>query len=1311
MEKKGYYLGLDMGTNSVGWAVTDKSYNIIRAKGKDLWGIREFEEAKTAESRRIKRIARRRRQRELVRRGHLKEYFADAIEEIDPNFYARLDNSKYWEEDKEYGHNVLFNDENYTDKNYYEKYPTIFHLRSELIHNPKPHDVRLVYLAILNIFKHRGHFLSNASSAEGDLEIKELYFDFKNKIMAETGIEFSNFDTDEFEKIIISTDCSRMEKHKKLCEIMYIKKGDEEYKIKNELVKLICGLKTDAKNIFPEITEELEDEKEKIEIDFQDAEFDEQADALIEKIGEEKYEIIAAGKAIYDAALLKKIRRDKDYLSDARVADYEKHKADLTLLKSVIRNMCGEDAYNKMFRSCDKGTYSAYVKSENSGEKVRRRGDGRKIADLYKTIRSMINSAEETEEIKKINSEMDNETFLPKQLTASNGVIPNQIHEKELKAILKNAEGYLPFLKEKDESGLTVSERIIKLFTFHIPYYIGPLSEKSAENNGNGWVVRKASGEVLPWNLEEKVDIHKTAEIFIDRLIRKCTYIGGEKVVPKESLIYEKFTLLNILNNIKINGVKIDVDLKQDIYKNLYEKGEKVTYNSIANYLVCLGKIKDEKEIAGIDGYEDTKFPSFGTYGKFNAIFGEKFREKKYQKITEQIVELMTIYGDSKKLVKERLKKDYGDILTEQEMKRILGLKFKDWGRVSRSFIELPGYEKYTNESISLIGALWTTQYNLMELINSDRFTFREELEKKKKTLNKTLSEFKPEDLSEYYFSAPVKRMIWQTILVIEEIIHVMGYAPDRIFVEVTRSGAEKSADKDKNRTTSRKKKFLDLYKNIKDESKNWKDVIEKADESGIIRSKKMYLYLTQTGRCMYTGEKIPLNELFDDNKYDIDHIYPQHFVTDNNLDNNMVLVKKEENAHKSDGLIKKSVQSNPKIKELWKRLLDAKLINNIKYNRLKRSEPLTDEDKAGFIDRQLVETSQATKSVMELLKQLLSGEKTEFVYSKACNVSDFRQQFDIPKSRLVNDFHHAHDAYLNIVVGNTYHVKFTKDTLKYVKNEKNQYHMGKVFYWDVIRDNEIAWKAPEITKDDSGLKTVNYTGTIATVRKMLKKNTPLLTRMPLEDKGSIANETLYSKDKAKEKIYIPFKFSDPKIADVKKYGGFTAVNRSYFFLVEHELKGKRVRTLETVPVYMREKIEHNPEELEKYCTDELGLKNPSIRMRKIKMQSFVRFNDYYGLITGITGNNILVRNNVSLYLSKEETGYIAHLERIAEKGIKIADDKENDKDTEENGKKSEKFTVTREKNISIYNILILKPSQKQMTFSNFFWYNNINYV
>ncbi|MDU1832132.1 MAG: hypothetical protein E6786_03265, partial [Finegoldia magna] len=58
-EKK-YYIGLDVGTNSVGWAVTDEFYNILRAKGKDLWGVRLFEKAKTAADTRTFRSGRRR---------------------------------------------------------------------------------------------------------------------------------------------------------------------------------------------------------------------------------------------------------------------------------------------------------------------------------------------------------------------------------------------------------------------------------------------------------------------------------------------------------------------------------------------------------------------------------------------------------------------------------------------------------------------------------------------------------------------------------------------------------------------------------------------------------------------------------------------------------------------------------------------------------------------------------------------------------------------------------------------------------------------------------------------------------------------------------------------------------------------------------------------------------------------------------------------------------------------------------------------------------------------------------------------------
>ena len=119
---------------------------------------------------------------------------------------------------------------------------------------------------------------------------------------------------------------------------------------------------------------------------------------------------------------------------------------------------------------------------------------------MYKEIKKLLKDAQkEDENVQKILTSIENETFLPKQLTASNGVIPNQVHAREMKKILSNAENYLPFLTKKDETGLSVSERILKLFTFQIPYYIGPTSENSGKNGGNGWVVRREDGQVLPW--------------------------------------------------------------------------------------------------------------------------------------------------------------------------------------------------------------------------------------------------------------------------------------------------------------------------------------------------------------------------------------------------------------------------------------------------------------------------------------------------------------------------------------------------------------------------------------------------------------------------------------------------------------------------------------------------------------------------------------------------------------------------------------------------------------------------------------------
>ena len=103
-----YYIGLDMGTSSLGWAVTDDKYRLLRKKGKDMWGVRLFDEADTAAARRTNRVAKRRRNREKARIGYLKELFATEIEKIDSGFYQRLDDSKFGKRIKRYNKNLLY---------------------------------------------------------------------------------------------------------------------------------------------------------------------------------------------------------------------------------------------------------------------------------------------------------------------------------------------------------------------------------------------------------------------------------------------------------------------------------------------------------------------------------------------------------------------------------------------------------------------------------------------------------------------------------------------------------------------------------------------------------------------------------------------------------------------------------------------------------------------------------------------------------------------------------------------------------------------------------------------------------------------------------------------------------------------------------------------------------------------------------------------------------------------------------------------------------------------------------------------------
>ena len=1270
---KDYYLGLDMGTSSLGWAVTTPEYQLVRAKGKELWGVRLFEEAETSAGRRNYRVARRRRQREVARLGYLKSVFAEEISKIDEGFFLRLEESKIHIEDRSQNNKqkfALFADSEFTDKEYYKKYPTIFHLRKAMLENDgsQVFDVRLVYLAIASLFKRRGHFLNDLIEDGVEISIAELFTELKSKL-SDMEIEWPSFDVSLVEDKISEKGISKSKILENVVQIVGITKKE---KVQYQILSMICGMTVKVKDIYGE--EIVGEDNKTLALCFRNASYDEKSMEVREVIGNENYELIEIMKEIHDKALLENIMKGYSYLSQARVASYEEHQADLRMLKNVLKRY-DMNAYNEMFRRMKEGNYSAYIGSVNSdGESIRRINGDRSAETLYKNIKGILQGfPQDDAEVQTIMERMDEGLFLPKQLTFENGVIPNQVHLKELRKILKNAETFLPFLKEKDASLLSVSERIEQMYKFKIPYYVGPLGNVHAGEKGiNAWSKRIEGGRIYPWNLEQKIDLKESRQEFIERMVRHCTYLGGEMALPKNSYLYEKFQLLNELNNLRVKGEKISVEVKQDIYSELFAKGKKVSLKTLQSYLIAHHLIvESEKElVTGIDGGFKC---SLTTVNKFYGIFGDEVHSDANRKIIEDIVFYGTIFGKEKKLLEEYINEKYEAIFSQKEVKRILGFKFEGWGKLSRRFLLLEGASTEDGVVRSLIGGLWETNDNMMELL-SDRYTYSESLRDMISAVEKPLSEWAIEDLDNRYLSAPVRRMVWQTLTVIREIEEVLGQPPKRIFVEMAREEGKKE------RTISRKQKLLELYKAIGKSAADWRKEIETRTDAEF-NNRKLYLYYMQMGRCMYTGETIDLDELMVANgKYDIDHIYPRHFIKDDSIENNLVLVRKDSNAYKSDTYpIDRETRNDSAVKEHWALLKSKHLISDEKYYRLVRATAFTPEEKAAFVMRQIVETRQGTKAITEILSGVFKN--TEIVFSKAGIISDFRDKYGLYKARSVNHLHHAQDAYLNIVVGNTYFVKFTRNPInfmreaeKYSDREEYRYNMDKMFKWDVRRNGEVAWVADP------------NTGTIKQVLRVLLKGSPLVTKMAVENHGAITQKaTIWNKNKAKGEGYFPVKTSDPRLQNVSKYGGLSDIATSGYALIEYEKKGKKVRALEQIPVYLGRIAYLSEDKLrvffEKQLGADSGITGIRICRKFIPQNSLIKYNGFYYYLGGKSSQQILLKSATELLLPRELLNYV----KKVEKAVAISNYQERDAD--------KNSILTSERNQKLYEALLDKYS------------------
>lgn len=1241
-EIKKIFIGLDMGTTSVGWAVTDENYEVIKKNGKALWGIRLFDEAQTAEDRRMHRIARRRIERRSRRIDLLQELFAQEICKKDPGFYERLNESGLYEEDKRvHQTNSLFNDVDFNDKAYYKKYPTIYHLRHALMTENHPFDVRLVYLAIHHILKHRGHFLFEnfQTDEKGTSGFDESFAAFGSALDRIKGSSPDVRKADSMKDILKDKKLGVKEKAASLLQCL----GQGKEKDFKAMMTLAAGGTASLSDIFND--EKLKD-FEKNKVNFSSAQFEENEPDIMAELGD-RYDLIAALHGLYNWSLLAELMGEHRYISEAKIAVYDKHKADLKVLKRVLKQ--SPKAYAEIFRepgSSANKNYSAYV----GVCKVK----GKKAAiekcsyeDFTKTLKSCLKDMPDSDDKDYISRELDMGTFLPKSVSKENGVIPYQLHLQELKSILFKAEAYLPFLKVRDQYG-TVSDKIISLFTFRIPYYVGPINEHA----GSCWVVKKdKQGKVYPWNFTEKIDVEKSAEGFIRNLTNKCTYLIGEDVLPKNSLLYSEFTVLNELNNVRIGETmqKLPLRLKEKVMDNLFSRHKHVSRTKFIKYLVSEGIDKKEAEsISGLDG--DFK-SSLSSLIDMKHILGNDFSREDAEKMIQDI----TIFGGDKKMLKNRLHREFS-YLTPEQLTSLTQLSYDGWGRLSKEFLVnlLPAegdscevlVDHTSGEVLNIISAMRQTSYNLMELLGS-RFGYGQAIEERNRK-EEGQGRITYKDVEDLYISPAVRRPLWQTLKIVREIVKITGKEPSKIFIEMARENGEKGR-----RTISRKARLQALYKKCRDDTRDWAKELEGKSEEDF-RSDRLYLYYTQMGRSMYTGKPIDINRLFDRNVYDIDHIYPQSLTGDDSLDNR-VLVEKTVNAKKGDTYPLSSaldgcyisgqqirIQDIQKeMRPFWHMLLEKELISKEKYNRLSRTIPLSDAEKAAFIGRQLVETRQSTKACAELLSKAYP--QTRIVYTKAGNASRFRQYGGFIKVRDMNDYHHAKDAYLNIVVGNVFDTRFTANPLHFLKGNHPVYSLNTeaLYGHKVSRSGVDAWIPAE--KDEKGQVMAGHEGTMGTVRKWMRKNNILFTRMPLEGKGGLFDQNIMKKGKGQ----VPLKGDSP-ISDIEKYGGYNKASIAYMMLVQAEEKGKPVYLLESIPNYVKNKLTSDKERQE-YCVRTWTVqgskyRNPQILIPKVRIQSLFEIDGFKAHISGKTGNLFVMRNAQELCMDITLAGVLKNV-------------------------------------------------------------------
>lgn len=194
-------------------------------------------------------------------------------------------------------------------------------------------------------------------------------------------------------------------------------------------------------------------------------------------------------------------------------------------------------------------------------------------------------------------------------------------------------------------------------------------------------------------------------------------------------------------------------------------------------------------------------------------------------------------------------------------------------------------------------------------------------------------------------------------------------------------------------------------------------------------------------------------------------------------------------------------------------------------------------------------------------------------------------------------------------------------------------------------------------------------------VKSTMRKNNIRFTRYASKQTGGLFKQTILKKGKGQ----VPLKGKGP-LHNIDNYGGYDKATSSYFAFVEYiDKKGKKIRSFESVELYIESNYQKNPVE---FLKSKLDTESVRVLIPCVKVNSLISIDGFRMHISSKNGGNTLVcKPAMQLVLPYELEKYCKKISEY----LKKCTDLRVEKPVTEYDK------ISFDENVEIYNALIEK--------------------